>query len=788
MEKIIMMEIGSIITIGILAFIGVLFLFGFLRGMRKGLYKSLVDLGFVFVCLILSILISKGITSGIADVESFAGMLESLRGTLGAETTDSILQFVDQVKDDPGMINAVLAIPAAIITPIVFIVVHILLGLIVKIPKLILEKVLFGKNKGPEYRGGNRWIGGAVGGVRNALFIVILLIPIVGYAGFIGDTLDTIVNESENAGGATAVVDKNDNDIVIDFVEDKLDDEAEDTAVDSLIENIKDIQKDLEPIVDNPMVKGINGVGGKLIFRSLTTKRVDGVKISLTKEVDGFAKLYGNISVLTSKDASKDAQKASVNNIKDIIHNAELVPYVTSELISFAAEQWLAGEEVFGYSKPNVGETYQDSIDRLLLTLSTTNKDNIKTDIDTIANIYVICIDEGLIEEMNKEEGELLSVFTKENFVVKLFTEIYNNERTRPAIGFLSNTVREYLVAVYDEVNGTTSPAPEMLDMSKVTLAQVQNDARIISQFTTYLTAFTKSIEDLDTEDPNALIINADVESLGAALDLLKQSLMLGDSYDFLIVAMLKSEAVAELGFVNQELLDRVDDDNFSMKNTLASTQKLAIVALSLNNSTVTKEESKEALKYMITEMTPETAETLKSTVNEDVLKDFGMTEEEAGTISNTINSVIDSMSSATSDMSEEQLEKEAEAVSTLVTVMKDASSSTSGSTANNLFGGENEESKTGMTADSLLETVVSSQVVTDAIVSAGKGENNEKIEDPFGVADSMTESDKTAAENAIKDYYQNNSSENAEENAALKEKLDAVANIFGMDASAWFN
>jgi len=747
-------------------------------------------LGFVFVCLILSILISKGLTSGIADVESFTSMLESLRGTLGSETTDSILQFVDQVKDDPGMINAVLAIPAAIITPIVFIVVHILLGLIVKIPKLILEKVLFGKNKGPEYRGGNRWLGGLVGGVRNALFIVILLIPIVGYAGFIGDTLDTIVAESENAGGATAVEGTNGNDIVIDFVEDDL--EEEEDGVDA-IESLKQIQEDLAPIVDNPMVKGINGIGGKLVFRSLTTKRVDGVKISLTKEVDGFARIYGNINVLTADSATKDAQKTSINNIKDIIHNAELVPYVTSEFISYAAEQWLAGEEVFGYAKPNVGETYQDSIDRLLLTLSTTNKDNIKTDIDTIANIYVICIDEGLIEEMNKEEGELLSVFTKEEFVVKLFTEIYNNERTRPAIGFLSNTVREYLVAVYDEVNGTTSPAPEMLDMSKVTLAQVQNDAKIISQFTTYLRAFTKSIEDLDTEDPNALIINADVESLGAALDLIRESIMLGDSYDFLIVAMLKSEAVADLGFVNQDLIDRVDDDNFSMKNTLASTQKLAIVALSLNSSTdgsstITKEESKEALKYMITEMTPETAETLKSTVNEDVLKDFGMSEEEAGTISNTISSVIDSMSSATSDMSEEQLEKEAEAVSTLVTVMKDASSTTSSSTAENIFGGEGEDSKTGMTADSLLETVVSSQVVTDAIVNASKGEDNEKVEDPFGVADSMTESDKSAAENAIKDYYQSNSTGNVEDDAALQEKLDAVANIFGMDASAWFN
>ena len=39
----------------------------------------------------------------------------------------------------------------------------------------------------------------------------------------------------------------------------------------------------------------------------------------------------------------------------------------------------------------------------------------------------------------------------------------------------------------------------------------------------------------------------------------------------------------------------------------------------------------------------------------------------------------------------------------------------------------------------------------------------------------------------AIKDYFENNSTGGAEDEA-LKEKLDAVANILGMDSSAWFN
>ena len=87
-----------------------------------------------------------------------------------------------------------------------------------------------------------------------------------------------------------------------------------------------------------------------------------------------------------------------------------------------------------------------------------------------------------------------------------------------------------------------------------------------------------------------------------------------------------------------------------------------------------------------------------------------------------------------------------------------------------------------------MIDTIVSSTIVSDAIVGAGKGENNEKVEDPFGIADTMSDSDKTEAEEAIKNYYQNNATGDSAEDEALKGKLDAVANIFGMDSSSWFN
>ncbi len=779
-----MQDLGSIATIGIFGAAGVLFLFGFLRGLRKGLWKSLTDIGFVIVCLFLSIFISKWITNTIIDVNKVGDLLASLKSSLPelSSTIDSVMEYVDKVKDNPGMVSAILAIPAALITPIVFIVVHILLGIIIKIPKLILQRVLFGPNGGAKYRGGNRLLGGLVGGVRNALFILILVVPLVGYVGLAGNVMGTI-ESVEAANSADAVSDTEGGD----GVKSPLSSEGGRSS------EIGNIKKDyIDPILESPAVKMIRSCGGDAIFNSLTTKKVESARISLTVEVDCFAKLYANASAFIGTDPANygKEQKNSIENIKAILHEAELVPYVVSEALSFAADSWLNGDDVFGIEKINVGEDFQESFDNLLLTLSTTDVNNIKTDFDTVANLFEICIDEGFFAEAFTEEGSVMTVFENEEFLTKVFSEIYSNERTRPAIGFISNTVVGYIYDIYDETNGTETQKPDKLDMSGISADDMENEAKLISNVVISLNVFLKSIEELDPDEENALLKHANLAVLGSALDKLKESIMLGEASDFLIVAMLKSEAVAEMGFVNQDFIDNINKDGSSLENTLASAQKLAIMALSLSGSDISDEHYDEAIKYMISDMSPESAETLKSALTEDVLADFGMSAEESATITNTISSVIDGMvATSTENMTEEEIQKEADAVNTIVGIMKDASATTADGAVNtdNIFGTE-DDSVTGVTAEELVSTVVSSQVVTDAIRNASKDEEDNVVEDPFGVAGTMSDDDKIAAEEAIKNYYTDNSTGNTEDDEELKNTLSSLANIFGMDASAWFN
>ena len=763
------MEIGSITTIVIFGLMGFLFLFGFLRGLRKGLWKSLMDLGFVILCLIISILVAKGITNTYVDLEKFEELLltvkENLSGDI-ATTIDSLLEYVEQGRENPEMAKAVLAIPMALITPIIFILVHILLGIIIKIPKLIIERLIVGKNGGPGYRGGNRLSGGFIGGLRNALFIVILLIPIVGYITFAGNTIDTVIS-------ATAT-------------EPQLASAQQSQGDEGTVEELQSIMDEvINPIRNSPAVKLINGMGGKLVFNSLTTKNVEDVKISVTSEVDGFAKLYANIIVISEESPENygDRQKTSINNIKTILNEGEFLPFVSAEVLSMVSEKWLNGEPAFGIEKIEVGEEYEELFDGILRSLSNTNSDNIKEDVGTIANLMVTCIDQGVFVELSKEEPDPLKLATNEVLLESIFAEAYKNVRLRPIIGYIPDILVNVIGENFAD-EGDTTPKPDSVDINTLTESQIRADAATIAQVISKVMTFIESMENLDSADENAFIVNADLGSLGAAIDMLRNSALLGNSSEYILTVLLNSDMVSDLGFVSSDLIAKLTDKSTKFENILVSAQKLAVMAISLSKEGINEDNYEEALKFMITEMTPEAADTLKAAISTDTLKDFGMSEEEADTMSNTINSVIDGISSATQNMTEEQVEKEIEAITTIVNTMKDVSSSSSAD-IEHIFGGE--DSVTGMTAEDLVDTVLSSEIVSNAIISAGKTQGDEKVEDPYGIAGSLSEADKSTAENAIKDYFENNSTGGAEDNA-LKEKLDAVANILGMDSSAWFN
>jgi hypothetical protein len=122
-------------------------------------------------------------------------------------------------------------------------------------------------------------------------------------------------------------------------------------------------------------------------------------------------------------------------------------------------------------------------------------------------------------------------------------------------------------------------------------------------------------------------------------------------------------------------------------------------------------------------------------------------------------------------------LSGEIEAVDKIVSTVQAA---TDGDKSSNLFSnGEDDSSRSGLTADELVDTVVNSTIVSSAINSSSKDEEGNTDENSYGISDKLTEADKDSAKTAIEQYYQNNATEG--EDAELKETLDSLASIFGV-------
>ena len=777
------MDVFSIIAISIYAMFAFVFLVGFLRGLRKGLYKSMVDVVIVLLSAALSVFVVKLIAQMLTDTNMILNIITKIQDSVGEgdayDVFESIKQYIASAPADKDIVGGVMSLPVAIIAPFLFMIVYPVLGLIIKIPKLIIESVALGPNGGDDYRGGNRLCGGLVGGVRLFISIAIFFVPIFGYI----NLADTVINSVATT--RVEVVEADDNASEIELVDAEADEKKESSengfadAINSIADSCSDVRKDYtEPIASNFIIKAVNTCGGKWMFNSLTTTKVSTHRVSLTNEITAFTDIYKEVAVLGATPTDKYAEKetTAISNITASFDKTTVVPYITSTALSYTAERWLAGEEVFGFPKILVGDEWQGKVDSILITLSKMNPDTIKEDVHTVADVFTLCINEGLFKEI--ANGDALTVLEKETFFEPLFLKIYDNERTRPILPDVSNTIMEYLYDLYNEANGTDLVYSDHIDYKEISREEMGAEGARIAKVIRDIKYFAENTE-LEVEDVHSFLANTDVHLIGGALDDLRESLLFGgERFKFIAEAFLRSEAAADLVFSDESLIQVLLDDSASIEKVLVTRQQVAIIALALEQTEEEKDRElyENAIKNLLTDIDPGSAELLKNTMSKEALEDFGMPKEDAENFSQIFSSVVDVVAEKESGMTEEEAAAEIETVDKLLTVVNKATESS----ADGLFSvNEGESSKTGMTADDFVGSIVESDVMSSVIKDSATDKDGNQY-----VFTGVTREDSETVKGALQNYYTSNQTGNADADAEMKSTLDAIGGLFGVDTS----
>lgn len=767
---------NTAISVAITVIFFVCIVIGFIRGFFKGAIKSVIDVGVALLCAILALPITKGITRILVSSD----VLNNVANKLMEILPSGAVSYVDEVKNylasestgeaTKEILELVASLPTILLSPIVYLIVFVVLCVIGFIIASLIKLLACPKPK----KLGWKILGGALSAGAYIVVFAVLLVPVIGYSNFAGNTAEHCIElveayeekEGENVPSEAKTL-SSDTDSQEKSTKEKID-------LSGLKSPLNIVQEFTEPINDNFISKMVYALGGRGTFENLTTTKVARVKLNLQREVDGLIDISGAaICFLDTEPKYYDStQSDAVSDINSALERSEYLPLLLSKIISFVSNEYYQGNDVFGIEKPDLGEDFNPTLDRVLFVLKDTDSNDIRKDIKTISNIANGALETGLIDEVTSEEIDVWKIIENEELLEIIFVELYDNERTRNMIPYVTSAITNYMYDLYDDINDTETEKDEF-DYSKYNEYQLRQEAVYISSAIEEIHAFLDTIVLSEEEfDPKEAIMTANFGALGRGLENLRQSIFTERLFKLLLHAVLRSEAITELGIVDPILIKNAEKEDSDLEGMLVARQNVMRLAIAIQE----KEDSaqtRDLMEQVIEKLIAGDDESLGSIVTKDNLISLGMKESDAESIEGIVGSMLEGANDCEFESETEQKEeiKKTEEIITAVgnTVLDKK--------AENMFDVSSDTtSATGMSAQEFVDSIIDSKLTSAMIQGASDGEDGETVKDPYKIQKELSDADKEAISEAINNDY---ASEDATDEQ--RKTLESLANIFGI-------
>jgi leucyl-tRNA synthetase len=261
------------------------------------------------------------------------------------------------------------------------------------------------------------------------------------------------------------------------------------------------------------------------------------------------------------------------------------------------------------------------------------------------------------------------------------------------------------------------------------------------------------------------------VGEMGGVLDTFALSESIGpEKTAYILKAMLQSGTVTkEIGFSTMEASDSADSISKNaakksyaqMLNSLMLTVEMVEAASDINVNTA------EAVEKMLNDLTPESAEVLKTITTPEVVKNYGVPEKSSKPTSELMGDTFENLAQAKEDgMSDEDYAKESSAVTNMMSVVM-----TSGKGA--IFG---DRSATGTTAQQFVDDIMDSTVMADTIVEKVYAGGDEPVVDPLVSNRTMAQEESDSFIEAL-----NNRWNASAKDEATKKEIISIASIMNV-------
>lgn len=281
---------------GSIALIVLVLLCGFLTGFYRGLKRSSLHVLFAVVSVVVAFFITKPITNAILGINiNVDGSLISIG--------DYIVQLVSQNLVDLSYFDTastfIQQLPTAILSPIIFLIILLLVYLVMDIIYLIVARVSFGTKKADfEKHKPWRWPSGAIGLCEAFLFMIVLFAPITSLT----YTYEEIMTSPTTA-------------------------EYVSPEGDNYLKTIKEYSSSALPETVNEVILSFNdsaigvicSAGGfdDAMFDGLSSFSIDGESVGARGELVNLAHTYDEFVVVYNDIMSEDYTNLNITNLKN---------------------------------------------------------------------------------------------------------------------------------------------------------------------------------------------------------------------------------------------------------------------------------------------------------------------------------------------------------------------------------------------------------------------------------------------------------------------------------------
>lgn len=399
--------------------IGILVLFlliGLIAGLVRGLKRSSLHLLFLIVSVVVSFFITKPITNAILGITI---PIDGQNYTI-SEYIISMIQTNFDISQFETATEFLGKLPNAIVSPIMFILLTLVVFLIFDIIYLIVARLAFGKKKKDfEKTKPYRAYGGIIGMVEGFLFLFVLFAPLTSLT----KTYEELV-QLPPAQTQTLEVSANENG----------EETTENNKMKSIAESLSEIiPPEVSEVIfayNDSVVGKIAGAGGldNALFDGLSNFDIDGEKIELRKEILTVADVYDDFVVVYNSAVDKNYVSIDLTslktNLETFLNNGLFKTVVSDTINDFVVNFETLKEELNLQDIPQIA---QDIINDLYTRFTSVDFDTyeyLKHDILSVVDVADELFKSGLIskfENINTEDmlTSVLNLISENSLSIK---------------------------------------------------------------------------------------------------------------------------------------------------------------------------------------------------------------------------------------------------------------------------------------------------------------------------------------------------------------------------------